>query len=752
MSFQYETIYTSISSFNDTVNTVCFDASPKTVSDGFWVGSVSGKSPMKSLLPLFELQAGLLLGSFFKQWTNDMYTLFPYGTQDIISSISSLGYVFFIFLTGVQMDFTLPMKTGKKPWAFALIGLLTPLIIGYPLLRIFEGKIGIGFGLDYDDIYIALLTNSVTMFAVIASLLNELQIQNSELGRLALSTALVMDIMSIIVTSNVVLKYTATNIFSAFYKFASLLSMAILIPLVCRPTMYWIIKHTPEGRPVRTIYLHMIITLVLILGWCSVQIGQDFTLGAFILGLSVPEGLPLGTALVKKLQFFGNHFLLPIFVSTSVMGVAIFKDLEDYENNFLKTVSYIIIFTHLIKIVSCFIPAIYSRMPIKDALALSLILNCKGVVEIGIYCNLYEARIISNGAYSVMIISVMIIASIVQLSVKFLYDPSRKYGGYQRRNMINLKPYSELKIVACIHKLHHISPITDILDLCCPTSEHPIIVDALHLIELVGSSLPLFIKHGRYRKNSSYSDAVILAFDIYEHENVGTTIIHTYTAISPFHLMYEDVCNLALEKVASIVFLPFHKRWTSDGSIEFDDKNIRTLNKKVLEISPCSVGILVTRAGINLIRESSITRLAMIFLSGKDDREGLCLAKRASRNQRIQLIVYHLMNEGKDYRDEDEKLHDNAILRDIDMGMQNVTYQKIILNDGPKTASFLHDIVNEHDYFIVGRTHDINLPQIQGLSDWSEFPELGAIGDYLASPDLKTSASVLVVQQQVSKK
>ncbi|KAK7242959.1 hypothetical protein RIF29_37741 [Crotalaria pallida] len=661
------------------------------------------------------MAAGLLLGSIAKTWAESMFFIFPYGTHDIISSISSLGYVFFIFLNGVQMDFSMVIRTGKRPWAIAVIGILIPIIIGFPILLILKTtveNVGTGFGGGYKDIYVALVSNSVTMFAVIASFLNELQIQNSELGRLALTTALVMDILSTIVTSHVVLLYSIDGFLSAFGKFASLLSMVIIIPLLCRPIMLWIIKNTPEGRPVKTIYLHMIVALVLILGWCSVEIEQDFVLGAFILGLCVPEGPPLGSALVKKFQFFGHHFFLPIFVTTSMMKVDLFMRFEDYER----------------------------------------------VVEIGIYCNLYDSEVISSGGYTVMMVSVMIIASIVQMSVKFLYDPSKKYAVYQRRNIMNLKPYTELKVVACIHKPHHITPITDILDLCCPTSENPIIVNALHLVELIGSSLPIFISHGLHRKNlsrfqnSSYSDDVILAFDMYKHDNVGTTKIHTYTAISPSNLMYEDVCHLALDKFASIIFLPFHQRWKSDGSIDSDDKNVRTLNKKVLEISPCSVGILVTRASIKLIRESSITRLAMIFLSGKDDREGLCLAKRACKNPSIQLVVYHLISEDKSYIEEDENLRDKAVLRDIDIVMENVTYKRLILNDGPQTASFLHDIVNEHDYFIVGRRHGINSPQTRGLSDWSEFPELGAIGDYLASPDFKTSASVLVVEQQMTKK
>ncbi|BAT86677.1 hypothetical protein VIGAN_04435100, partial [Vigna angularis var. angularis] len=83
-----------------------------------------------------------------------------------------------------------------------------------------------------------------------------------------------------------------------------------------------------------------------------------------------------------------------------------------------------------------------------------------------------------------MILSIIVVACIVQWSVRFLYDPSRKYAGYQKRNIMSLRAWSELRILVCIHKPSHISSMIDMIDLCCPTAESPIIVDALHLIEL----------------------------------------------------------------------------------------------------------------------------------------------------------------------------------------------------------------------------------------------------------------------------
>nr|KYP57026.1 K(+)/H(+) antiporter 13 [Cajanus cajan] len=734
---------------------------------------------MKSFLPLFELQvllifvitqicslllkplglaqfisqmmAGLVLQACFEvePLGTGLRKLFPYGTHDTISTISSIGFVLFIFINGVQMDFSLITRMGKRAWAIAIAGLVVPLFTSISALILFNNHVTKYIG-DYDNLVVALVSHTVISFAVIASLLNELKMQNSELGKLALSSALVSDVLcTIATTTGTALMVTDDSGVSKVVKnLFSLVAMGVFVPLLCRPAMFWIIKHTPEGRPVKNSYIYIIISMVFLLGWLSVKINQEFVLGAFVLGLSVPEGPPLGSALVKKLNFFSTTFLLPIYVTTSMLKADFSMDFSSVS---VITIAFVIIMTHFIKMISCIVSALSCNIPLRDALSLALILNSKGVVEIGLYCFLYDNEIIDGQAFGVMIVSIMMIASIVQWSVKFLYDPSRKYGGYQKRNMISLRSWSELRMVVCIHKINHISSMIDLLDLCCPTAENPITVDVLHLIELVGRALPIFIHHHFQRQGTgfrkSYSDDIILAFDIYEHNNPHAITAYPCTAISPPSLMYEDVCNLAFDKVASIIILPFHLRWSTDGEVEYDDKNIRALNCRVLEISPCSVGILVSRRASLQIRDSCI-RLAMVYLGGQDDEEALCIAKRAIRNPGVNLVVYHLVANNSEEEVDDD---DDEELQDVKYE-HSVRYQQVIAMEGSETASFLRHIVKEHDFFIVGRRHGISSPQTDGLTNWSEFPELGVIGDFLASPDLQSRASILVVQQQLSVK
>lgn len=355
--------------------------------------------------------------------------------------------------------------------------------------------------------------------------------------------------------------------------------------------------------------------------------------------------------------------------------------------------------------------------------------------------------------YTMVITSIMTTNSIVHLMVKRLYDPSRKYVGYQKRNIFNLKPDSNLRILVCIHKQYHTIPIIRALDLCTPTPEYPTTVDVLHLIELVGRSSPIFVSHKMKKgvlshTRNSYSENVILSFKIYEDEKKGATTINPYTAISPPTLMHEDVCFLALDKVASIIILPFHRKWSINGKIEHEDKTIRSLNCKVMEKAPCSVGILVSRF---VHQRDSPLRLAMIFLGGNDDREALCLANRAAKDSSVNLVVYHITTNNKDEIQDVDTMLDHAMLKDAKKECSNlktVIHKEIIVEDGAQISSILRQMIDEHDFFIVGRRHGIVCPQTKGLQGWSEFSELGLIGDFLASTDLECKSSVLVVQQQ----
>lgn len=77
-----------------------------------------------------------------------------------------------------------------------------------------------------------------------------------------------------------------------------------------------------------------------------------------------------------------------------------------------------------------------------------------------------------------------------------------------------------------------------------------------------------------------------------------------------------------------------------------------------------------------------------------------------------------------------------------------VEYVEETVNDGSDTSRILLSIANSFDLFVVGRSTGMGTDVTRALGDWTEFDELGVIGDLLVSSDFPHRGSVLVVQQQ----
>lgn len=162
--------------------------------------------------------------------------------------------------------------------------------------------------------------------------------------------------------------------------------------------------------------------------------------------------------------------------------------------------------------------------------------------------------------------------------------------------------------------------------------------------------------------------------------------------------------------------------------------------------------------------------IVVLFFGGPDDREALSYAWRMSDHPGISLTVMrfvpgeeaneHVLHPSSDLNDptmlavetenEREKQLDEELINNLRMKNGNdesVVYNEKVVNNGEETVAVIRSMDNVHDLFIVGRGQGMISPLTAGLTDWSECPELGAIGDLLASSDFAATVSVLVVQQ-----
>ncbi|KAK6235958.1 hypothetical protein QQP08_026194 [Theobroma cacao] len=267
-------------------------------------------------------------------------------------------------------------------------------------------------------------------------------------------------------------------------------------------------------------------------------------------------------------------------------------------------------------------------------------------------------------------------------------------------------------MIGCIHIPSNVNSIINILNASCPNRESPIAIDVLHLIKLSKRATPLFITHQKHKKTLSNNLTLGTLSD-----NWGVVSMNVFTVVSPPNLMYDDICNLAPDKLTSFMLLPFHRRWYINRSIESEDQAIGSLNCSILERAPCSIGILVegrrhlkcSNSRDTSSSESSSYSISVVFLGGKDDREAVVLGKRISQDQRVSLTVIHLKATNRL----------GAILADSDRMLDDEMLR------GVKESGYI------------------------SLKEWSEFQEIGIIGDLLSSADFGGNYSVLIVQQQL---
>ncbi|PIA37452.1 hypothetical protein AQUCO_03000196v1 [Aquilegia coerulea] len=705
---------------------------------------------------VYQILTGLVLGpSCLGRSARFMTTVFPVRGKVILETYALFGFILFQFVIGVRMDPKIITEGGKRPIIIGLVGYLSAISFGAVttvLLRTFvKMDVGVSRALG-----IVVGTESMSDFTVISCFLADLKILNTEIGRIASASSIISDICTFMTLTTFKFGYLATKD-KALENTIGLATSSILlvgfIVFFIRPAVKWVIRKTPEGDEVKEIYVFGIIITMFICVYVSQITGQGYIMAPFFVGLVIPDGPPLGSALIDKLDFFVTVLFMPIFFTLCGLKTDIYSLDRD-----VFIVHIVTIACFLAKIIGTIVPSLYCSMPIRDAFILSLIMNSKGVIELGLYNTYLEDQMLSRQAFTLLMISVLVITVIVSRIVQTFYNPSRQYMSYRRRTIQHAKRDTELGILTCVHSEDNVSSLIQLMEMSNPKKEHPLHIYVLHLVELVGRATSLLVTHHRHGKPSSrsiQSEHIIKAFRYYEETRQGLVWVDLFTSISPFVTMHDDVCSLALQKRTYLVILPFHKRWVADGALE-SSPAIRNLNCNVLEKAPCSVGILINnRSMSSSLKLESVEKqmycIAILFFGGADDREALSYAARMAEHPNVRLTMIRFTSkEHIMYNDESVRLLDVEFLNEFkNETLQNdrVWAKEEIVTDGSGVISVITSMQNAYDLVIVGRRH-METSLTTGLSDWTENPELGVIGDILAGPEFRGVPSVLVIQQQ----
>ncbi|KAI3845407.1 hypothetical protein MKW98_029058 [Papaver atlanticum] len=670
------------------------------------------------------------------------YFLFAKDGFQVVDMLAHFSSMFFIFKVGVQMD---PKILKRAKWRTYIIGfccILCSYVAGeslahrvknddIPGLRSPSRKGGFNNSTKIVNLF------GMISFPVITYILTDLNILNSDLGSLATHVAMVADFLHTFEKFYTLLSHSLSSGNPTHGRIVVylMLETLIYICLIVRPAALWIVKNTPEGRPVNDACVSLIMISVLLCGLASEYIGLNGTVGAFFLGLAIPDGPPLGSALVHKIRIV-TVFFMPLH-----MGIVGYKtDIHKVHFSYLWRVLLVIFGCFLGKIIGLFIPAVLLGVSARDSLLLGLIMNFKGIVEVSTLSTWLDAKRQNEtfgAANTIMVLTLVVQVAVITPTVKYLYDPSSKYLAYKGRSIMQSHEVnSDFRVLVCVHTQDDVPGIIKLLEASNPTKLHPLTVYILHLLELVGRATPLLISHPLHTRvstsNPTKSEIIINVFQQFQNRHQHLVTVHPFSTISPYASMHNDICTMSVDKRTALIIFPFCRQDVVSKRDDLErptisNRSMKALLQNLLRNSPCSVGILIDGSKalafvMNMIHHPSVL---------------------------VTLVRYF----GPASLSSDEKFLDEELVdhfRVNTMHKETLMYKEVEVKDGAEAIWSVRSLREDFDLMLVGRQQISDSKIVSELNtNWAECEELGAVGDMVTSPDYDAEGSILIIHQRL---
>ncbi|KAJ8761966.1 hypothetical protein K2173_006568 [Erythroxylum novogranatense] len=711
-----------------------------------------------------DIIGGILLGPTALGKIQFFARLFPLRSIFIVETIGYWALSCHMFLIGLEMDMKSIVMTNQEVFIHALIGIVIPFVAGIALFFFMNA----GDTFSYQGAFFWAITLGITGYPVVTRVLTNLKIIHTEMGRLAAQSSFITDLITWVLVA--VLIPAKLGLLNAFFAIVLNVVFAFFCFYVGKPALSYIIKHTSREDKFNDHYLCSVLAAVSVFASATESLGMTSIVGAFLFGLIMPNRVLAGILVDKFESFISGYFLTLYFAACGIR-------VDFWAIKRWGRAVIVVIFSFVLKILSAFLFPYFYKILDTECFALGVISNTKGILAIFVLNLGYDRMYMSRQDYATMVIAVLLMTGATPSIIRTIYCPDKRLSQYKRRTIQNLRTDAEFRILACFQDFKNVSGMINLLECSNPTRQSPLHVFALSLVELTGRASAMLIVHDQHNRQTRYSENIVIALQTYAdmHDLVN---IQSLTALSPFSTMHEDICSLAEDKHVAFVIIPFHKLPNEDRSLEEDGvASFRGVNLNVLANTPCTVGIFIDRgfgAVMDGKSDQTTRQVLMVFIGGPDDREALSYAWRmaGSRCVRLQVLRFVPGNEIEEtdaqelplpandpnrlltttsYVDEQQRL-DDAFVSEFRLKCAseiNISYVEKVANSDEDIVSTLQEMDPksgfEPDLYVVGKGGGIISPLTKGLLDWSEFPELGAIGDLLAMSTF-ARGSVLVVQ------
>ena len=367
-----------------------------------------------------EMAAGLLLGpSFLGRISPAMMNgLFPAGGLGSLYVLSQLGLVLFMFLVGLEVRPGSLRGSAKSVIIASQASIMAPFLLGGVLAWSIYPRLGNGAPRLPFVLFLG-AAMGITAFPVLARILADCKLTHTRVGMFALSCAAIDDVTAWCLLAVItVIARPEANQNPLPWRFAALIGYILAMVCLVRPALRRLLP--ASATPDRARFGAAMIFLLLSV-WATEALAVHALFGAFLAGIVMPKGGQLQEGLRDRLESVTLVLLLPLFFAYTGLRTSIAL-LNSVELWLLCALIVTVAVGSKLLVSGVIVHA--SGMPWRESLAVGVLVNTRGLVELVILNVGLDLHILSPTLFSMMVIMALATTLMTAPLIDWILQPS----------------------------------------------------------------------------------------------------------------------------------------------------------------------------------------------------------------------------------------------------------------------------------------------------------------------------------------